>query len=738
MDHSHSSSGEPRSAQPIAHVTQDLTRLHVLVDHLQCVANRAEAGAADFDSAAWGRLAGLWHDLGKYSQAFQDKIHSESGLNAHIESPGRVDHSTAGALLARRAFANSGHPLACVIAGHHCGLSDFQADLLPRLDAKPHLLDLAIAGGAPPEILEVTRPSPPRFLTPVARTQADTLKRSGEFWIRMLYSALVDADFLDTEAFFEGTPRPSGRSVDSDLLQSFDAYMANKSRQVIERGLEHTKVNIARTSILRACIERADGSQGVFTLTAPTGGGKTLAAMAFALRHALRHQLRRIIVVIPFTSIIEQNARQYRDVFGDDAVIEHHSNLDPARETPANRIACENWDAPIIVTTSVQFLESLLANRSSRCRKLHNIVRSVVIFDEVQTLPPGQLAPILDVLKELIANYCVSLVLSTATQPALKERDQGMGKTFPGFPATQEIISEPLKLFAELRRVRVVWPQSLDEPVAWETVADEIRGEPQSVLAIVHRRDDARRLAELISGALHLSALMCAAHRSRVIAAIRQALKDKQVIKVVSTQLVEAGVDLDFPIVYRALGGLDSLAQAAGRCNREGSLDGMGVLRVFLAPTPPPRGTPQQALTASEVMLRADPHLDLQNPHVFEPYFRNLYAGHNPDALGVQAHRAAWNFRTVAESFQLIEDDGSEPVVVPYGDAEKRLGDLRRFGPSRERLRGLQPFIVTVYATQLAELEASGAVELIAEYIRAVKQDAGFYHERFGLIRLGS
>lgn len=729
--------------RPIAHVASD-GRLHDLLDHLEGVAVRAKEAAGLFDSGPWAELAGLWHDLGKHSQAFQDMIRSAAGLDAHLEAPsGKRDHSTAGALLAVRAFGEQGGlPLAFVIAGHHAGLVD-RMDLGTRLQQKAHLLAPALQGGGT-TLADRPVPPPPGFLRPVAGQDRDALFRSYEFWVRMLYSALVDADFLDTEDFHEGKTkrgRPYYRGAGEPLAllkPRLDRYMTGKQAGATAAGALKSAVNQVRDQVLDSCRTRARNPPGVFSLTAPTGAGKTLAGMAFALEHALRHGLRRIIVVIPYTSIIEQNARQYRDVFGPGNVVEHHANLDPKRETFQNRLACENWDAPVIVTTSVQFFESLLANRSSRCRKLHNIARSVVIFDEVQTLPVGHLIPIVDLLRELVRNYSVSVVLSTATQPALAQRSSGLSTRFPGFDRITEIVPDVRSTFAELRRVAVRWPASLETPVTWEELATEAGGE-ERVLIIVHKRDDARTLVRLLPpDTMHLSALMCAAHRSRVLSRIRRMLKwTKKPVRVVSTQLVEAGVDLDFPVVYRAFGGFDSIAQAAGRCNREGTLlPNLGQVRIFVAPTLPPRGTPARAARAAQVLLAGNPGLDPLNPEIFERYFREVYfAAPSQDEKGIQRERAAWKFKTVAERFAMIEDDGSEPIVVPYGAARQRLDDLRRLGPSRQRLRALQPYIVTLYPQQRKALEDAGAVELLADTVLVLKgTHRGLYDGTFGLV----
>jgi len=323
---------------------------------------------------------------------------------------------------------------------------------------------------------------------------------------------------------------------------------------------------------------------GIYTLTVPTGGGKTLSSMGFALNHAVKYGKHRVIYVIPYTSIIEQTADQFRAIFGE-AVIEHHSNLDStdeAKENARSRLACENWDAPVIVTTTVQFFESLFASRTSRCRKLHNIVNSVVILDEAQLLPPDFLAPILEALKELQKNYGVTVVFCTATQPALGPH-KTMDFDFKGIDGMKEIMDDPAMLHKALKRTEIRQVRNL-EPLTWDDVAGEITNN-ESVLCIVNRRDDARTLWELLpEGSIHLSALMCGAHRVRKIKEIKERLRNGVPTRVVSTQLVETGVDVDFPVVYRAMAGLDSIAQAAGRCNREG-LRAKGKVFVFTPPS---------------------------------------------------------------------------------------------------------------------------------------------------------
>lgn len=714
---------------------------HKLKEHLTETAKKTRTFAENFDSGDWADLAGAWHDLGKYSEEFQNMIRSENGQNAHIEAKTkRVIHSSGGALYARQKYgANKGLPLAFVIAGHHGGLSDKEV-LKSRLDAQTALLDKALAAEIPEEILSVKNLAPPAFL--INKRTPEDKSRSQEFWIRMLYSALVDADFLSTEEFYDQQDnglkvktRSAGNDL-SELKAEFDKYMTDKSL-----SCDDTEVNGIRADVLKSCRKKAMSPQGVFSLTAPTGSGKTLAAMAFALEHAIKHDLERIIVVIPFTSVIEQNAKVYREAFGrlgEDNLVEHHASIDPEKEDYRNRLACENWDARVIVTTSVQFFESLLANRSSRCRKLHSIPKSIVIFDEVQSLPIGHLIPILNLLKELTNNYKVSIVLSTATQPALGQRPTAMGMKFPGFEQITEIVPNPKKTFEILKRAEIVWPEKTDESCSWEDLAKKIQ-KHEKVLAIVHRRDDARTLTRLLpENTFHLSRLMCAAHRLQVLEEIRNALKEGsiEIVRVVSTQLVEAGVDLDFPVVYRAFGGMDAVAQAAGRCNREGILSEKGKVHIFVPPTRPPRGTPTAAYDVAETMLIAKPDIDPLSPDIFESYFRQLYLTKELDAQGIQRDRAAFKFKTVAENFNMIEDDGSEAVVVPFGDSDKRLDDLRKKGPGRERLRSLQPFVVNLYPNEIRLLEDAGAFDpTIKDTVKVILPTHAYLYDKvLGLV----
>ncbi|KAB2927898.1 MAG: CRISPR-associated endonuclease Cas3'' [Candidatus Contendobacter sp.] len=699
----------------LAHVRQNNSGQwlpHLLEDHLRGVAALAESFAAAFDAGDWAKLAGLWHDLGKYRPAFQRYIRGASGYDAHIETAsGRVDHSTVGALHAMERMKGLGRILAYLIAGHHAGLPDWQSAETPASSLahrlrQPNLLAEALAQSPPTDILNAPLPT------------SNPGQRDLALWIRLLFSCLVDADFLDTEQFM--APEKIGWRGQypalAELEPRFEAYMATLAARA-----DDTPVNRMRALVLERCRDAAQQPLGLFSLTVPTGGGKTLASLAFALRHARRHGKRRIFYVIPYTSIIEQTADVFRGVFGDDAVLEHHSNLDSEQETPRSRLACENWDASLIVTTNVQFFESLFAARPSRARKLHNIINSVVILDEAQLLPPDFLTPILGAIRELSRHYSVSFVLCTATQPALASQ-RGFDWRFDGLDDMREIVGDAAavrELHKQLRRVEVTLPEDLHAPTSWEALAAELAAHPRA-LCIVDRRDDARLLHGLLpAGTVHLSGLMCGQHRAEAIAAIKQRLAAGEPLRVVSTQLVEAGVDLDFPVVYRALAGLDSIAQAAGRCNREGRLANLGRVVVFVPPTEPPKGHLRQARDAGrQLLLRRPP--DPLAPELVNEYFQSLYWRKGAERLDCKEimtllknnNRFEFSFRTAAERFQLIPETQT-PVIVRYGDSERLLARLARAGDDLDRktLRQLQRYVVNIPRRIHQRLLTDGAIE---------------------------
>lgn len=681
---------------------------HGLPDHLDEVSRIVATFASAFGAADLARLAGAWHDLGKYRPGFQRYIRSRNDGNAHLEThviSHDKTHAAAGAVHAVERFGVAGRALAYLIVGHHGGLRDWAGGLDDRLssanaDARREYdearaatpADLLAEGGAP-DLRQVPGGSAGCAL-----------------WLRMLFSCLVDADFLDTEAFMdEGKAGArTGFATLAELTARFEAHM--ETLKVGADGTAPTPVNCLRAEVLAQCRARAADTPGLFSLTVPTGGGKTLSSLAFAFEHARRHGKRRIVYAIPYTSIVEQTADVFARIVGADNLVEHHSQAeaDDNKETSRSRLACENWDAPLVVTTNVQLFESLFAAKTSRCRKLHNLADSVIVLDEAQCLPPEFLQPILDVLNLLTRHYGVSVVLCTATQPALASKTYfDAARNRRGLDAVREIVADPPELYRRLKRVDVQLP-NWDKRSSWEVIAAELAGE-DCVLAIVNTRGDARKLWQLLpKDTLHLSALMCGAHRAEVIAAIKQRLADKRAgrdqrpLRVVSTSLVEAGVDVSFPVVYRAFAGLDSIAQAAGRCNREGEQE-RGRVVVFQPPQSAPPGHQRLAADACLDVLRNWPG-DPLALELFEPYFDRLYYGIDLDRKGIVRDLTPGNgleiqFRTAADNFRLIDDEDQATVFVRhagYPGIDALLGKLETGGPERWLMRKLQRCAVTV------------------------------------------
>lgn len=746
-----------------------------LVDHLESTACLARKFAESFGAGDWASLCALWHDLGKFVPAWQKHIRQGSGydLDAHIETlGGKVNHSSAGAVLAfdKIKIPAIARILAYPVAGHHAGLPDWHPGEAPgsplpeRVCKRNDLKDLDYTDLSQVESLDevgqffnAQLPSTPPLNT------ADWKKGSEHLhlWIRMLFSCLVDADFLDTESFM--TPRNISLrkhhlSIE-ELKGRFDLHM-----QKMQAQTEHSDLNKRRNEVLEMCRKKALLHPGFYTLTVPTGGGKTLSSVAFALEHALKFSKDRIIVAIPYTSIIEQTAKvlkygsdndetirnliQSKEwLFGEENVVEHHSNLDPEKETHQNRLASENWDAPIIVTTNVQLFESLLSSRSSSCRKLHNIVNSVIILDEAQMLPPEYLTPILSVLQGLVKYFGVTVVLCTATQPALSGTIGSGQALFQGLPECTEIIDQPSLLTKDFRRVNIHFPSSETGPSEWDDIAEKIRPLPQC-LAVVNSRKDCRILHSLLpEDTIHLSANMCGEERSDVINEIKKMLREKQPVRVVSTQLVEAGVDIDFPVVFRAMAGLDSIAQAAGRCNREGKLNTAGKLGevfVFNPPKPSHSGLLRKGEDACKSLLRTR-HIENLDPEVFNAYFKQFYGAVNDfdqskfkEDLCKESLDFIFQFRSQNQKFRVIDDAAQRSIVIWYQGKTRNISsreyieDLRRMGPSRALSRKMQRFTVNIPNYTYQKLWGNGMIEEINGY--SVQRSPGLYREGVGLV----
>ena len=717
-----------------AHTPVDGGPWHDLISHLEQTAAITEKNAAKFGAGELARLAGLWHDIGKFNPAFQEYLkRCERAAREAATAPAKgVPHAVYGAVLA----AGSVQLLAPVIYGHHAGLP--QHARLQSIVAKEN-----------EEVREVYE-----RLMPVAQDQVNGLLYDGdvrdlmpdpprdslqmELFLRMVFSALVDADFLDTETHFD----PDASRLRGAELTPADLWSGlEEVQERLISGADLTPVNVVRKEVYDACLRAAELPRGVFRLSVPTGGGKTRSGLAFALKHAMEHDLDRVIYAVPYTSIIEQTVGEFRKVFenlGDGAVLEHHSGVRDERETDRARdpeeaerlheirtrarLATQNWDAPLVVTTTVQLFESLFANRTSRCRKLHNISRSVILLDEVQTLPLRLLYPIVDILKELARRYEISVVLCTATQPAL-ETDS---RYLQGFESgsIRNIVSEERasEHFQKLRRVEYEMPS---ETWSWEEVARRLKeATPEGrVMAVLNSRRDALALLGALEDepALHLSTLLCGANRRDVLEEVRRRLREKEACLLVATQVVEAGVDLDFPAVFRAVGPLDRIVQAAGRCNREGTMDRPGRVVVFRPEEGRgPRGEYASARDQTEMLLRRE-GFDLHDPGVFREYFELMYQLVSTDAEGIQELRRALDYPEVAARFRLIEDN-TVPVIVDYKERDERLEDRRQWLFGRIRREGalrpgdhrrLQPYIVGLFERDFEERK--WAMQEIAE-----------------------
>lgn len=692
----------------IAHSANALGQRHDLVDHLQRVAELAACFAAKFGARDLAYWAGLWHDIGKVHPNFQKYLHDcEANPGQHRRGP---DHKRAGALIA----AQRHELLAFLIAGHHGGLPE-RASLKTWLNDK---VKVKLAQEANNLIRgHLTEVEPPTALPFPVHLKSEL---DAEFFIRMLFSTLVDADFLDTERHFSAE-QADKRGGAPALAELWDRFV-NNQQQLTEKEMD--RVNRIRHEVYEACTQAAVQPPGFFRLTVPTGGGKTRSGMAFALKHALAHGLDRVIVAIPYTSIIEQTADVYRGIFGE-GVLEHHSAIAPQEEASDpvslgevwSRLAAENWDAPVVVTTTVQLFESLFHRKTTACRKLHNIARSILILDEVQTLPVGLLEPILDGMRQLVAHYGASVVLCTATQPALDDSPY-----LKGLPNVRDIGPTPARFFAELGgRVRYELPPP-GETWTWARVAEEMDHVPQA-LAVVNTKGDALALFDALQDpeALHLSTLLCGAHRREALNDVKRRLAQGLPCRLVSTQVVEAGVDLDFPLVLRATGPLDRIVQAAGRCNREGKLSAGRVIVFEPTEGKLPPGVYKSATATSRTLL-ARPSFDFNNPEIYREYFLSLYQVVETDAKGIQPLRKNLNYPEVAERFRMIDDD-TAPVVVRYRGRDGTADEVDRLLSyvqhqdgklPRWLLRQLQPYLVNVRTRLIDGYQRDGLLHELA------------------------
>ena len=696
----------------IAHISGDMTREQTLAEHLNGVSNRAKDFAAAFGAGDIAGAIGLCHDVGKYSEEFQRRIRGENI---------RVDHSTAGGqLLSRMSNGKLGLLAAYCIMGHHSGLPNGGSES-DRADESTLYARLKRT------VEDYSRYSDeisvPALLSPDMRFN-DAYGLA--FITRMLFSSLVDADWLDTEEFFrEGSTvlRGAEESIDELYLK-----MLVKLDRFLEPEGYVSELNKRRTELLRNCIDAASLGRGLFTLTAPTGSGKTIASMAFALTHAKKHGMRRIIYVVPYNTIIEQNAEVFEEYISAENVLQHHSNInydssEDERDYERKRNSTENWEYPFIITSSVQFFESLFSAKPSKCRKLHNIAGSVVVFDESQMIPRQYLWPCIRAIRELVENYGCTAVLATATQSALERFFEPM--------KLREITDNPSELYEFLRRTRL---SLLESPLSDSELSNQLNLHNQA-LCIVNKRKTAQTLFSFLNqeGCFHLSTAMYPKHRSRVLKEIRERLDTGRPCRVVSTSLVEAGVDLDFPVVYRELAGLDSIMQATGRCNREGE-PGQEKVPVYvfeLTDCEPPKSISTNISVLRQIARRFD---DLSSPEAVHAYFEQLFYNVGDESLDKKGVLKAltdrigsfsFPYSDIADSVKLIEDDTkSIYVLFEAPELEKRL----RYGErSRELFREAAQYSVSLYTSEVQSLvDLGAAVYLDSELVLLTE---GYYKD---------
>ncbi|MFW5988421.1 MAG: CRISPR-associated helicase Cas3' [bacterium] len=701
----------------IAHTENEMGEYHTLEDHLKGTAEKAKRFAAKWGASDLAYVLGQIHDLGKYSQGFQNYL---------LKDGNSVEHSISGAVyLKEKTKINFKEILAFIVAGHHGGLHN-KGDLVNKLEKKKKF-DFVQEGiskyeekfeGIFKENFEVDIN---------IRNQYEV-----EFFIRMLFSSLVDADFLDTEKHFDQSKYSLRELEQYDLKELWTKF--KRDQDELQQNAEDTFVNRIRKNIYKKSIKKADNKNGFYSMTVPTGGGKTRTGLGFALKHAIHNNMDRVIVVIPYTNIIEQTAKEYKEILGYNKVLEHHSNFefteDDKEMESRVKLAAENWDMPIVVTTSVQFFESIFASKVSRTRKIHNIANSVIIMDEVQTLPPGFLKAILQVMKQLVNNYSSTIIFSTATQPAFKTR-----AGFEGIDNIKEIAPQPDKIYKDLKRVEYNFDY-IEQKMSWREVVEKML-EKKQALVVLNTRDGAREVFSKLkqseqNNIYHLSTYMCAKHRSIVLDEIKEKLKNNENCYLVSTQLIEAGVDIDFPLVLRAIAPLDSIVQAAGRCNREGELD-VGEVIVFEPEEAKlPSGIYKTATGKTKLFL--DDPKKLQDPDIFYDYFNTLYSDVNLDKSNIQELRESFSFREVDYKFKLIPDDTVNVIIENFRLVDKLPVDLNLIKKkefiSRDEWRKLQPFIVSLRKYKVNDLLKEG---LINELIEDVYVWTGKYDKNEGI-----
>lgn len=704
-----------------AHISED-GRKQTVLQHLEGTARLASEFASVFGETQMGQLMGLAHDIGKYTAGFQKRLNGGP----------KVDHSSAGAF---EVMKQNQYRASFCILGHHGGLpngggrgdTDAESTWSGRLDK--------VRSGRVEDYSE--------FCKEIEFPQVPAPQISGKniaaecFVIRMLFSCLVDADYLDTERFMDGADQDMNQEqLKSGWVNPADMQELDKRLQEYIAGWfpPQNELNRLRCEILETCIEKGKTEKpGLFSLTVPTGGGKTVASLAFALRHAREHEKKRIIYVIPYTSIIEQTAEIFRKILGDENVLEHHSGViyedagGGSSETIRKIKATDNWDMPIIVTTAVQFFESLYSNKPSKCRKLHNIADSVIIFDEAQMLPIPYLKPCVHGIAQLVDRYQVSAVLCTATQPAL----ENIFKEYLPEHSVTELCP------AAIRRNEIFCRVMFEKvgKLTWQELGEKLREKPQ-VLCIVNSRKNANQIYQMMEGEgkYHLSTLMYPEHRRKVLEKIRKKLADGEVCKVVSTSLVEAGVDVDFPAVFREEAGLDSILQAAGRCNREGKRPKTeSVVTVFQSESRAPQLFAIPIGATRSVLRRRE---DFGSEEAIHEYFEELQDLKGEDAqdkkqIIKRMEKGDFPFKSIAEDFRLIEND-VKTIFIPKEENQFLISRLRRGERTKELFQKLGQYGVSVYKQHYEALYQAGDIEILDEEAILLVNES-LYSEETGL-----
>ncbi len=717
----------------LAHIDENGNH-QTMEEHLIGTSKYAEKFGDSFGCGEIASIVGLYHDIGKYSSEFQRRIRNPLSIS-------HVDHSTAGAKEIMNESQNY-LPLAMAIAGHHSGLMDGGN----KITTEPGTFLGRMKSTIPD--YTVWKESQRQQISFKDITMPSFVMKSGfsvSFFTRMIYSCLVDADYLDTETFMTGgKSQRENYASKEELLKRFQAYVEEKnwldgSFKHVGRNINRNVIGKNRSLILKECLENGRRFQrGIYTLTVPTGGGKTTASLGFALNHIVTNSMERIIYVIPYTSVIDQNAGVFSEILGSKNIVEHHSGMVYEKEEGKEKgeeyrkaLATENWDAPVIVTTAVQFFESLFANKSSKCRKLHNLANSVIIFDEAQTLPIPYLEPCVAAISQLVENYRATAVLCTATQPAL----DAFFKTYLPTMPTREICSGREELFTIFQRTKIINIGNFSKNDLIKQL-----NEKEQVLCILNRRGLVQDVYKELcgEGTYCLTTLLCPKHRKDKLEEIKYRLMDSKYCKVISTSLIEAGVDLDFPCVYRQEAALDSLLQSAGRCNREGKrkaeesqvfsfcLDGQND-KAF-----------QQAIAAlNETWYRYDTINTPEAISFYFNFFRDLLGQENLDQKEIMK---AWRqgiagnnlpFETISKEFNLIENNMTT-IYIPLEGSEALLAQVQYGQAGRNTFRKLGQYGVNVHRVHFDKLWEAGCVEELSKGI-FVLRDMNQYSNDIGL-----